>query len=373
MDKNNTKCFSQKEPVSKSDFQVLGETESNINIMAIWQLLVNKKQIILASVLMASMISILYVMFVSPVYKATVEIVPPTNHNLYKISDLSKTEKIDLENAYALFNKNLRSHSMMHEFFNKNNVAEVIRTNDNVDGTIDISVTSFISRVSVKNNIRNQNILYLSLELPDPKLAASLANEYVEMVDAATVNQIIDRSLESMTFVLDHKRKAAKQYRENWIAKLEEAATIARVAGIDSNVTRALITQNNISSPDYSIQGRVESIERHPLYYRGARLLEAEINALRLRANDDKFVNMLQELSLSIEKLQSIKSNHEVLSSIRTSSISKAAVPAKKPIYPKTKLIVLLSSMIGLVIGIILVLLTNIIRPIHEISKENNR
>ena len=185
------------------------------------------------------------------------------------------------------------------------------------------------------------------------------------------------------------KRKMAKQRREDQIILYEEAADIASKLEIGEKVdTTNILTNSQLNISTASI----------PLYYRGFRALNNEIKLLKNRKSDDPFIpglrdlqeNLtklrnrksddpfifgLRELQVKVDQLRSIKSDYTFFAGLRGLQenlallrsikideegqhaviIDQAAYSPKSIIKPKRRLIVTISTMVGLILGIFLV------------------
>ena len=134
----------------------------------------------------------------------------------------------------------------------------------------------------------------------------------------------------------------AKQRREDTITQFEEAALIAQKLGVMDRVDSTNIVQNN------QLNITTSNI---PLYFRGYRALNAEIAFLNNRISDDPFIKGLRDLQEQLALLRSIKFDQEKMSAVY---IDQEAYPSKSPIKPNRRLIVSLSTVVGLFSGIFL-------------------
>ena len=100
-----------------------------------------------------------------------------------------------------------------------------------------------------------------------------------------------------------------------------------------------------------------------PLYYRGYRALNAEINILKNRKSDDPFIEGLRDLQESLDMLRSIKIEEEGLHAV---TVDQAAYPPKNRIKSNRRLIVSLSTVVGLFLGIFLVFFVSFLQKQKE-------
>ena len=131
-----------------------------------------------------------------------------------------------------------------------------------------------------------------------------------------------------------------------------------RDRGIKDRVNTTSVVQNN--------QLNITTTST-PLYYRGFRALNAEIEFLKNRKSDDPFINGLRDLQEKLALLRSIKIEEEGLRSVR---IDQAAYPPKYRIKPNRKLIVSLGTVVGLFLGIFLVFFVSFVQKQRETHSE---
>ena len=104
-----------------------------------------------------------------------------------------------------------------------------------------------------------------------------------------------------------------------------------------------------------------------PLYYRGYRALNAEINILKNRKSDDPFISGLRDLQEKLVLLTSIKIETEGQHAV---TVDQAAYPQKNRIKPNRRLIVSLSTVFGLFLGICLVYFVSFVQKQKETHSE---
>jgi chain length determinant protein (polysaccharide antigen chain regulator) len=133
-------------------------------------------------------------------------------------------------------------------------------------------------------------------------------------------------------------RKIAQKRREDRIEVLTEAYKTAIILGLHD----FLDTESGA-----------------PTYYRGSKALNAEIDILRNRSSDDPFIDELRNLEEMLLKFKSINISDM---SVKTYTLDQQALPPKQPIKPKRDLIVTMGGIIGLIGGVFLAFLLNIIQ-----------
>ena len=134
----------------------------------------------------------------------------------------------------------------------------------------------------------------------------------------------------------------AKQRREDKILRYKEDSIIAMQLDIADRIDTTNVVQNN------RLNITATNI---PLYYRGYRALNAEIEYLNNRKSDDPFISGLRDLQEQLALLRSIKFDQEKMNAVH---IDQAAYRPNSPIKPNKRLIVSLATVIGLFSGIFL-------------------
>ena len=150
----------------------------------------------------------------------------------------------------------------------------------------------------------------------------------------------------------------AKVRRLDRVVVIEEAANTAFSLGIKDMVNTTNVVQyNQLSITTTST----------PLYYRGFRALNAEINILKNRKSDDPFIIGLRDLQEILALLSSIKIEAEGMHAV---TVDQAAYPPKNRIKPNRRLIVSLGTVVGLFLGIFLVFFVSFVQKQKETHSE---
>ncbi len=182
----------------------------------------------------------------------------------------------------------------------------------------------------------------LSLLSGNSGKAAELLNEYIKFVDLAAVRELVH----SLRHRLEEQRAMARETRDSRIIRLREALAIARSVGF--------------ASADVMVA--VADTPGSPLYMRGAEALEAEIQTLQARKNDDAFGRVSVHLKSKIKFLESLGQNQ---SGLRTVTVMAEATPPTGPVKPKP-VIILFGLMGGLMLGILAAFTFHAVQGIHN-------
>jgi len=217
----------------------------------------------------------------------------------------------------------------------------------------------------VKRALENEKGMSVSMESNDPEFAANLVNDYISFFDTETILALSAAARNSLAgqirdieYTIASKRQMAKQRREDTILRHEEAAVIAGKLGVRDRVDTTNVVQNN---------QRNISTSSTPLYYRGYKALNAEIKILKNRKSDDPFISGLRDLQEILALLSSIKIEAEGMHAV---TVDQAAYPPKNRIKPDRRLIVSLSTVVGLFLGIFLVFFVSFVQKQKETHSE---
>jgi LPS O-antigen subunit length determinant protein (WzzB/FepE family) len=188
--------------------------------------------------------------------------------------------------------------------------------------------------IIVRKDPDSDDTLFLTVDWRDPEQASALANSFAEYTNRNLAHQLTTNlttglrgSIVNIKSNIEYKRSVAKMSRENQIAILEEAAQKAESLGytepVEHTATNTLI---QITPPEqffldpkilteppallrqkrYFPMYQFGSVARSggvstqgstsPLYFRGSRVLRAEIEFLRNRTSDDPYIPELVTL-----------------------------------------------------------------------------
>ena len=133
-----------------------------------------------------------------------------------------------------------------------------------------------------------------------------------------------------------------------------------RALGIKKRVDATNIIQNTQMNVDIATAST-------PLYYLGIEALTAEISILQNRKSDDPFISGLRDLQERLALLRSIKISEKGMHAV---TIDQDAYPPKTRIKPNRRLIVSLSTVVGLFLGICLVFFVSFVQKQMETHSE---
>ncbi|WP_085675449.1 MULTISPECIES: Wzz/FepE/Etk N-terminal domain-containing protein [unclassified Pseudomonas] len=185
-------------------------------------------------------------------------------------------------------------------------------------------------------------------------------------------------------------RVQLKQRRDDRIALLNEAISIARTLGLKKPSTPSSMGMSEADSGGNVIRTEINN-QQIPLYFMGTDALEAEKQALRNRSSDD-FVSprvseirkelLMLEQNRKIQALEQRKNDELFLknieglraergrllsidtdmSDLRLVVVDRAAVEPLRAVFPKKSLIIAMGLAIGVLIGMVFVLIRHAMR-----------
>ena len=205
----------------------------------------------------------------------------------------------------------------------------------------------------LKVTIANKEIptrFAITVNMPDPNLAVSWAVQYGEMAGYRAKLEILkdlkaDASVKANNLErqITTARENAKRLRDDQIAQLEEALTIAK----SINLERPPIISGNLSTEvSAGMDGALT-------YMRGSKALQAEIENLQKRGSDDPFISNLREQQSQESFYRSLEVDPSVVGVYRQDG---ALDLPDSPIKPKRFIVVFLGVLAGAGLGITLAL-----------------
>ena len=211
-------------------------------------------------------------------YKAHAYILPPQTKYIQPLnvvdSDgdlLSQEVPLKPNDIYTSFIRNIQSRKFQREYFFDNAVKLFDEPNKDLsfENNFHKNLSFELSSKTTSRDIRSQSFLTISYIDTDPQRAASILNEYIDIVNRKTaedftegVNQLISTTRNSLIAEIDGKRLLAKKITQDRIKRLEEAFSIAKKLNIvdniiDLNIDAVIATGSDNSSKyfDYYFKG----------------------------------------------------------------------------------------------------------------------
>lgn len=398
-----------------------------------------KEKILIALVTaVVTSVALAYALLATPQYQTQSTLLPPALKGLGELNSLEVIE-IEPEDALALVAAELDSYEARFDYYRNNrglftklesdsrsleqnfervNTAlKVIRPDsrqaDNqrpfvslrieyprgVDGPQIVNglVTYAIQRAVVEVSSDFEALVANRLLALDRRINTARASYDAEKeVRIATLMEQDNLKRAELNDELSALRNQLRQRRDNRVAQLEEAISIASALGIKKPTTPSGMSQDQRSTGNV-VRTEVTN-QTPPLYFMGTDALEAErkalqsrtsddftelriteinkelqllesnrtIEMLQVRENEDLFLAELAKLRSERARLKSLELDPQKLSLVR---IDQVAVQPTAPIKPNKKLIVVMGGMLGGMLGGMIALVRIVIRKRKQAEK----
>lgn len=205
---------------------------------------------------------------------------------------------------------------------------------------------------------KGRNLYKVTVLAEDSALAQQHLALFLDTVQTEATAHILDEAnntvslhISSIENTLATQRAAAFEQRQDRIAQLREALSVAQA-----------ITQNtpqmNLGRPSSSADLK-SYLDGSELYARGARALQAELEVLEARKNDDPFIKDLRAKEATLNKLKAIAPNTDTL---MLYAIDGEVLVPESPVQPRKALIMALGIILGGILGVFWVLIRSFVR-----------
>jgi chain length determinant protein (polysaccharide antigen chain regulator) len=308
-------------------------------------------------ILINIIIAVVYALNAPEVYTAKAYVLPPENKYIQALnlsaSEVGNTKReYTVREVYPLVINNLQSRKYQRKFFFDNNINKLFLNDDieesfekNFHEQIGLKLQSKVSQI----RMRSQDFLTVSFKSNESVKAATIINDYIDMVLADTagelarsVNTTITKRINAYEADIDAKRNLAKTIKLDNIARLNEALSIAKELNINEVKMMSSDITTIVNLEDDS------TTDNSKLYLYGTKALKAEIISLESRLSEDPFTIGLRSLEQKIETLKNIKIDEN---NIKPATIDQRAIPPSMRSEPKRKLIVILGTAFGILLA----------------------
>ncbi len=338
------------------------------SLLDYWDLVVSRRVFIALTTAVFGLVGLISTAVMSREYEARIHLLPPAEHEipeiiLPSIGGQLETHSADSQEIYRSFLSLLESRAQQRRYFDENQLLRqlVPESHESAD-VLSVFASKFHKQLSVVRkgrSSRTEGPLSVTLAAPDPDLAASWLNEFVDFADRNTASAFVENlrrkiqtRLQALHDEIDARRSVARKRRDDRVAVLKEAADIARRLKIENIMDAALTMQSNKTAVSVHT-------ESPPTYMRGTQALRREIEALQKRASDEPFIDDLRPLQERISRLLATDLDAVSLSTVL---IDQAAIPEPVPVRPDFLKIIPLALLGGLLLGILVVVVQDSIR-----------
>ena len=325
--------------------------EDEISLVDIIKVLLRRKKLILGVTATIVCIGLLYAFTTKRVYQVDTLLSPPSD-KIIQTFNLNNLQNVNKNDIYSGFTKIIESRAFRNEFFNKSNVIETlsdIPESKMTSREINNIFEAFNDSLKVIKDTKNkENDIEITLEGTDKDKLGRWLDDFVAHANSATINQVVnklradvDYKIKKLTLEIKNKRLFYNQIRKDELGRLIEAYNLAKDLGIvEYKANKNVVSSKNTLSIYMGDSKR---------YMDGTRVLQAEINALKNRKSDDIHIEGLRNLQEQLIKLEAINVEKN---NLEAATVDKKAIVNINPIRPNRKLIVILSLILGGMLGI---------------------
>lgn len=416
-DQHSTTTKTHYHPIFVNDTINLREVFNRIRARKLWILIFTTVPVLLA---------VTYISQTQPTFKLQASFRPPLEGQFAAINESDLLE-IRAKEAFDRFRMNLASRQVRMDLFNRPEIfnnfinGNPSLTREQLFGRFD-NALQVIPHTPTKDESAISDITQIVFTHQNPSYGAKVVNELLEISNKASIievqseykelkeqrikklnNQIskalqrekerrlleIEKLEEEHRLILANlqdKLKAArikeKFLKQRRAAELKESISIAKTLNIEEPTTIGQYAKDASTLNGVTIKTELRTSEE-PLYLRGTKLLEAELNALQARQHDDltspEVINLLSEVELhknnreieiletrendrayildriepQLEALDHLNSIDIQFETINFARIDQKAFIPHSPVKPQSTLILGGALLSGLILGIL--------------------
>lgn len=343
--------------------------DDGIDLLALILVLWRQKWFILFTTLLCTAIGFVFIWLSKPVYEAKAYIYPPTVGDIAAFNYGKSVKKsafihvFTVNDIYGIFTHNLFSQSMKQIFF-KENVLPFLPIEKRKKQSYTFLFEQFESELIIKKmpkpTLTSTSTDYIVTVRNDRlSTAGEWVEGYISLVKKRTVNdvmQIIQRQNNNLINDLKLKvalaRKVAQKRRQDRLIQLQEDYNIANAIGLKN----PFFSQER----DYSLQAN-SSV---PRYLSGTKALQTQIKILSSRKSDDPFSAELRDAQQELVFYNNINININInAQNAAVFRLDGSVKSSDRLVSPKKRVIIIASMMLGLLFGVSLVIIRNILFP----------
>lgn len=321
-------------------------------IRGLWQ----QKLIIILTTLLVGGAALAYALLSTPVYEAKVFVLPPSQNDIanlnYGRGGDSELGMLKVKDVYDVYVRNLQSESLRRRFFED---VYLLMLPQNVRKGSQDDLYRRLGKMLVVAVAGKEtpNRFVITVDLSDPKVAASWAVKYAEMAGEQAKLEVLkdvksDATVKASNLerTITAARESARGLREDQIAQLKEALIIAKSVDLERSVIAG------VGSPEVPA-----ALDGALTYMRGSRALQAEIDNLERRTSDDPFIEGLREKQSTLMFYRSLDVDKQ---SFDTYRLDGGIELPDSPVRPKKLIIIVLGVLVGGLLGVLLALLCHL-------------
>lgn len=339
------------------------QADDEISLVELWCLIKTHKRYLLIGLLLAWALAAIWLLLTVPVYKSETRLLPPPVYLYSEISVYDADEHYEPVEIFHKYIKQFKSVTNQQQFYDNNNLV----THFNLEGLSDDATKRLFTKrfrellhINYGGKQRLPESATASFQLDDAELTAQWLNQYVDYIEQVTRNEMFNEFTELLNArkkllrdQINLKRLVGKQRRQDQIARLEEAISVAKQLGIKSSSGASMNSKTSVEVNTRDI----------PLYRRGIEALSAELVALKSRKSDDPFIAELRSLE---EQLGQLEMQAPDKTKVRTVQVDQPAIAAEHAENRSLPLAIILATVSGVLIGLILIFVKRFLQRVRE-------
>ena len=336
-------------------------TDHNMNNLI--DLIVDRKKIIIAIIATSILISVIYALTATPLYRTSIYIIPPQDKDINALNVIDKEGRrlindylIRPQDVYTKFMVKAQSRKFQREFFFNNGLSEIFGGGDPEQSFEDFhkNLSFAIQAKILSREIREENFVTISILHDNSQESADILNNYIATVQRKTANELVNgvnrllaNKNDSIEGAVSAKISLARANTQDRIVQLKEALGIAEK--LDIVEMQIANNQQSVIMSDDNL------LNSNPLYLYGTKALRVEIQTLLDRKSEESFVPGLRVLQQEVQALNKIKL---LPGSVKVAQIDQKAMPSDVRHSPKRKLIVFLGTVFGIFLSLVYIFFT---------------
>jgi LPS O-antigen subunit length determinant protein (WzzB/FepE family) len=367
-------------------------TEDEINLIDMLEVLLRNKVLILAITSIGTLISLFYIKSITPIYKTTIAILEPQETFYFNFPEktaalLSAPRAGDWETsrAFSQFLTLVMSFSHKKEVFEQGDFLKKFYGSSNT-ALIESTVLGLHNSINISKEKIDDNLpdfekpSYIELVGSNPKFISEYLTALVKSAKEKTIldirnlsQSIINAEMKSISAEIENLRMMEKEKIDNDIMFLSEAMEIADTLGIQNNNFDKLNNQDFQIGVQHSALKSIFEYEKQsntdirienkslPLWFLyGKKGLQQELKKYR---NHGRVTIGVAAKKNTLKRYKSIDPS---LLDIKVVTISQPSIPPTQPIKSKNTMYVLVGMISGLIIGIVITYIKNLINNIEQ-------
>ncbi|WP_421866040.1 Wzz/FepE/Etk N-terminal domain-containing protein [Motiliproteus sp.] len=401
--------------------------DDEIDLAELFAKIWNRKWWVVLLTAASALLALLYLFIAKPTYELKGSFRPAAPEQFVELNQTGVLS-VSPEQAFKRVRKNIESRSVRKNFFSQPKIFQGFAeqsqlTQEQLFIGFDEDLMLHVP-VAKKNQVLVSDANHLTFQHFDPEYGVDVVNGFLMLATQQAINELIQEFNEKKTLkiqllekTIEEKVALAKQFRELKIEELLEQNLLAqqkvadkleaarvkakslrfdRIEQLKEAIAIAKQLQIELPTSFGQLSGQVNTGQfaittevgdrNEPLYMRGTRFLQAELEALEGRSNDDftdRTIRTLEaELTLLqrkrqietlkarqddrafisqrieplISEVQSLRNLDIDFSKMQMVRIDQHAVVPVKPIKPKKKLIVAAAVVLGGMLGLFVTL-----------------